>query len=177
MSLAKDKPYYAKPADYEDDVYAWAFEQAQLLRLGRFSEVDLPNVIEEIESLGREVRELIADAYRDLIAKLLEWEAQPSSRTRENARAILNARIMIEEEEGEARTLREGAERIIENVYPQAVRLAAGATDANAMISRPNVPTASRFFAIWTRCHPTCRPWVDPWASATAGSIFRATAS
>ncbi|MCB8838430.1 DUF29 domain-containing protein [Aurantimonas sp. VKM B-3413] len=129
MSLAKDKPYYTTPSDYEDDVYAWAFEQAQLLRLGRFSEVDLPNVIEEIESVGREVKSIITNAYRDLIAILLEWEARPSSRTRENAKAILNARIAIEEEEREAKTLREGAAHVIESVYPQAVRLAAGATD------------------------------------------------
>ncbi|MBO0904166.1 DUF29 domain-containing protein [Jiella sonneratiae] len=141
MSLAKDKPYYTHPSDYEDDVYAWAFEQAQLLRLGRFSEVDLPNVIEELESVGREVKSLIARAYRDLIAKLLEWEAQTSSRTRENAKAILDARITIEEEEREAKSLRDGAERIVESVYPQAVRLAAGATG----LKRENFPAVCPF--------------------------------
>jgi hypothetical protein len=128
MSLAKDKPYYATPSDYEDDVYAWAFEQAQLLRLGRFSEVDLPNVIEELESLGREVRELITDAYRDLIATLLEWEAEPSSRTRDNKKVILESRFRIRDEEGEARSLRDDAKRIVEDIYPEAVHLAMTAT-------------------------------------------------
>ncbi|MEX6506321.1 DUF29 domain-containing protein [Jiella sp. M17.18] len=128
MSLAKDKPYFAQPSDYEDDVHAWAFEQAQLLRLGRFSEVDLPNVIEELESLGREVQELISGAYRDLIAALLEWEADPSSRTRENATLILKARFTIEDEEKEARSLREDAKRTVEAVYPDAVHLAMAAT-------------------------------------------------
>lgn len=140
MSLAKDKPYYDQPSDYEDDIYAWAFEQAQLLRLGRYSEVDLPNVIEELESVGREVKGLITRAYRDLIATLLAWEAEPSSRTRENAKAILEARITIEEEEREAKSLRDGAEQIVEDIYPRAVRLAAGATGLQSKHFPPTCP-------------------------------------
>ncbi|MCE7026785.1 DUF29 domain-containing protein [Jiella avicenniae] len=123
MSLAKDKPYYSEPSDYEDDVYLWAFEQAELLRSGRFSELDLPNVIEELEDVGREVRDLIEDGYRNLLAALLEWEVDPASRTRENAKVILDARFKIEEGEKESRSLRDGADRTVESVFPDAVRL------------------------------------------------------
>ncbi len=38
---------------YDEDFYAWAIEQAALLRSGRLQEVDVGNVAEEIESLGR----------------------------------------------------------------------------------------------------------------------------
>tara|TARA_R110002020_G_scaffold232842_3_gene444354 strand:+ start:744 stop:1226 length:483 start_codon:yes stop_codon:yes gene_type:complete len=131
MSLAKDKPYYSEPSDYEDDIYSWAFEQAQLLRLGRYSEVDLPNVIEELESLGKEVRSLLRRAYRDLISTLLEWEAQPTSRTSENEKAILDARATIDDEERQAKSLRIGAQRIVEDVYPDAVRIAMVATGSS----------------------------------------------
>ena len=37
---------------YERDVYAWSKEQAELLRAGRFTELDLEHIIEEIEDVG-----------------------------------------------------------------------------------------------------------------------------
>lgn len=46
-------------SDYQKDFYSWTREQAELLRSGRFDELDIVNLIEEIETLGRsEKREL-----------------------------------------------------------------------------------------------------------------------
>ena len=39
---------------YETDFYAWTQEQAKLLRKCQWSELDLANLIEEIESLGKQ---------------------------------------------------------------------------------------------------------------------------
>lgn len=128
MSLAKDKPYYPNPSDYEDDVHSWAFEQAQLLRLGRFSEVDLPNVIEELESLGREIEIQLETAYCDLIAGLLEWNAAPENRTIELSKTIRNARFSIRQEERDSKSLRDRAKAIVHEVYSQSVRQAMIAT-------------------------------------------------
>jgi hypothetical protein len=45
---------------YEIDFYAWANEQARLIRDGRLADADLENIAEEIESMGRsEKRELV----------------------------------------------------------------------------------------------------------------------
>jgi hypothetical protein len=41
---------------YDSDFYAWANEQAALLRAGRLSEADVENIAEEIESMGRSER-------------------------------------------------------------------------------------------------------------------------
>ena len=38
--------------EYERDFYSWAFEQARLVREGRWEGVDRENVAEEIEFLG-----------------------------------------------------------------------------------------------------------------------------
>jgi hypothetical protein len=63
---------------YERDFYAWSQEQAELLRLGKFSEADIANIIEEIETLGRsEMRELIS-RLRVLLLHLLKWQYQPN---------------------------------------------------------------------------------------------------
>lgn len=41
---------------YETDFYAWTQEQASLLRDRQWSQLDLLNLIEEIESLGKQQR-------------------------------------------------------------------------------------------------------------------------
>ena len=47
-------------ATYETDFYAWANEQAALLRAGDVAAADLAHIAEEIESMGRtERRELV----------------------------------------------------------------------------------------------------------------------
>ena len=46
---------------YETDFYAWANQQAALLREGKLSAADVENIAEEIESMGRgEKRELLS---------------------------------------------------------------------------------------------------------------------
>ena len=38
---------------YEQDFYQWTQEQADLLKAGALSQLDVENLIEEIESMGR----------------------------------------------------------------------------------------------------------------------------
>jgi hypothetical protein len=65
---------------YERDFYAWAGEQAALLRAGKLNDADILNIAEEIESMGRsEKRELISD-LRVLLLHLLKWHFQPGLR-------------------------------------------------------------------------------------------------
>ncbi len=45
---------------YERDFFAWANQQAALLRSGQFAQADIEHIAEEIESMGRgEKRELL----------------------------------------------------------------------------------------------------------------------
>ncbi len=63
---------------YERDFYAWANEQAGLLRAGKLAQADIANIIEEIETLGRsEMRELVS-RLRVLLLHLLKWQHQPN---------------------------------------------------------------------------------------------------
>ncbi|MCQ8780799.1 DUF29 domain-containing protein [Mangrovibrevibacter kandeliae] len=128
MSLAKDKPLFETPAHYEEDVHAWAFEQARLLRLGRFSELDLVNVIEEIESLGNEQRHALESFYILLLAHLLKWAHQPERRSRSWDATIDSARVQIERREKRSPTLRARAPEIVADAYSYAVREAAKET-------------------------------------------------
>lgn len=53
---------------YDRDFAAWAAEQGRIMRAGDHDRVDWPNVIEEIETLGRAER----SALRSAIALILE---------------------------------------------------------------------------------------------------------
>ena len=66
---------------YDRDFYAWANEQAALLRAGKLSQADIEHIAEEIESMGRtEKRELIS-RLKLLVMHLLKWQFQPVARS------------------------------------------------------------------------------------------------
>jgi len=65
---------------YDQDIVAWANQQAQALRAGRFDQLDLERLAEEIEDVGKsEQRELIS-RLAILITHLLKWGYQPERR-------------------------------------------------------------------------------------------------
>jgi hypothetical protein len=65
---------------YEIDIIAWANEQAALLRAGKFSEVDIAHIAEEIEDVGKSERRELASRMAVLLAHLLKWQFQPDRR-------------------------------------------------------------------------------------------------
>jgi len=48
---------------YEDDVIAWAEQQAALLRAGRWALLDIDNIAEEIEDVRRILSGVIEDEH------------------------------------------------------------------------------------------------------------------
>ena len=75
-----------------DDYYKWSIEQAAYIRAGRFDLVDLLNVADEIESVGKsEARELRSNLEIVLI-HLLKWDQQPQRRGRSWALSIAEHR-------------------------------------------------------------------------------------
>lgn len=67
---------------YERDFYAWAMRNAGLIRQGRLAEVDLGNVAEELESMGRSERRELESRLEALLMHLLKWRYQPERRSR-----------------------------------------------------------------------------------------------
>ena len=65
---------------YDDDLAEWASHQARLLRERRFSELDLTNLVDEVESMPRSDLRAIGSHLTVLIAQLLKWRYQPSNR-------------------------------------------------------------------------------------------------
>jgi hypothetical protein len=65
---------------YDQDFYAWATEQAGLLRAGRLSEADIEHIAEEIESMGRSEKRELVSRLTVLLLHLLKWQYQPLHR-------------------------------------------------------------------------------------------------
>jgi hypothetical protein len=67
---------------YDKDIVAWANEQAALIRAGNFEGLDLLNIAEEIEDVGKSEQREIMSRMAVLLAHLLKWEYQPEKRSR-----------------------------------------------------------------------------------------------
>lgn len=67
-------------ATYDTDFYTWTQQQADLLRANRFSDVDLKNIIEEIESMGRSEKRSLESRLTVLLTHLLKWQYQSERR-------------------------------------------------------------------------------------------------
>ncbi len=65
---------------YETDFYAWANEQAALLRAGKLSAADIENIAEEIESMGKTEQRELESRLTVLLLHLLKWQFQPKRR-------------------------------------------------------------------------------------------------
>ncbi|MBC8121201.1 MAG: DUF29 domain-containing protein [Gemmatimonadaceae bacterium] len=66
---------------YEADFHAWTLEQAALLKAGRWHRLDIENLVEEIESLGRAERRELRNRLVVLVGHLLKWQFQPDRRS------------------------------------------------------------------------------------------------
>jgi Domain of unknown function DUF29 len=67
---------------YSTDFYAWTQEQATLLRQGKLDTIDVMNLIEEIESLGKQQQQEFKNRLGVLIGHLLKWNYQPNQRSK-----------------------------------------------------------------------------------------------
>ena len=82
---------------YDQDFYAWANAQAELLRAGRLSEADIENIAEEIESMGRSEKRELVSRLTVLLQHLLKWQFQPGQRSKSWERTIRDQRLEIDD--------------------------------------------------------------------------------
>ena len=72
----------APDSNYDRDFYAWANEQAALLRAGKLAQAELEHIAEEIESMGRTEKRELVSRLTVLLLHLLKWRFQPEFRSR-----------------------------------------------------------------------------------------------
>ncbi len=66
---------------YDADVILWSEQQARLLRAGRFAELDIEHLADEIEDVGKSEKREFVSRMGVLLAHLLKWSRQPTKRS------------------------------------------------------------------------------------------------
>ena len=78
MSLRKEAP---KPT-YEKDFFAWTEKQVQLLKNKDFEKLDIENLVEEIETLGRSEKRVIKSHLINLLMHMLKINYQTTHQSK-----------------------------------------------------------------------------------------------
>ncbi len=117
------------PSLYETDFYAWTQEQATLLRDQQWSQIDLQNLIEEIQSLGKQQRQELRNRLSVLIGHLLKWHYQSGRRSRSWLATLRIQRLDIAELLEDNPSLKPYLEEALRKAYLKGVELAVGETD------------------------------------------------
>ncbi len=100
-----------------DDTYRWAFEQAAHLRAGRFDQVDIMNVADEIESVGKSEFRSFASGLEVILIHMLKWDHQPSKRSRSWILSILEHRRRVREDLDDNPSLKSREAEAIQRAY------------------------------------------------------------
>ncbi|MHC5598151.1 MAG: DUF29 domain-containing protein [Nostoc sp.] len=117
------------PSLYETDFYAWTQEQVTLLRNEQWSQIDLQNLIEEIQSLGKQQRQELRNRLSVLIGHLLKWQYQSGRRSRSWLATLRIQRLDIAELLEDNPSLKPYLEEALRKAYLKGVELAVGETD------------------------------------------------
>ncbi len=143
MADRDPQPFAADPADYAADVHAWTRAQAALLRERRFDAIDLPNIIEEIESLGNEQAHAIESHLIVLIEHLLKLGVSADQEPRRGWQlSVRNARRAIERRLRKNPSLRRELSAMFADIWDDA---RAGACDCLCDAEAANVPEIPPF--------------------------------
>jgi len=67
-------------ATHETDFYQWTQQQADLLRQGALSALDVENLVEEIDDMGASRARELESRLSILLVHLLKWIVQPERR-------------------------------------------------------------------------------------------------
>ena len=125
---------------YDHDFYAWANEQAALLRSGQLTAADIEHIAEEIESMGKtEKRELIS-RLSVLLLHLLKWQFQPNLRGASWRLSIANTRDQLADHLGDNPSLKAKLPEAIASAYRYAHRDAARETGMGVETFPPACP-------------------------------------
>ena len=117
------------PSLHETDFYAWTQQQAALLQAQQWSQLDLLNLIEEIDALGKQQRQELRNHLSVLIGHLLKWQYQPQRRSRSWLATIRIQRLDIFELLEENSSLKPYLEAGLQKAYQRGVELAIQETE------------------------------------------------
>ena len=113
---------------YEQDFYAWANQQAALLRAGDLSAADIEHIAEEIESMGKTEKRELVSRLAVLLLHMLKWQFQPGRRGSSWQATIRVQRIALTRHIKDNPSLKPSVPEALDDAYAMATIEAAGET-------------------------------------------------
>jgi hypothetical protein len=121
---------------YDHDFYAWANEQATLLRAGDLATADIAHIAEEIESMGRSEKRELVNRLVILLLHLLKWQYQPGLRGNSWRLSVEEQRYRLADHLGDNPSLKAKIPEALVNAY----RLALVEAERETGITRKTFP-------------------------------------
>jgi hypothetical protein len=122
---------------YDTDYQLWLEQTVAQLKLQDFSQIDLENLIEEIESLGRSEKAAISSYLMRLCEHLLKlkyWESERKMCLRGWKREVINFRLQIQAELESSPSLRSFLRDVFTKQYKNGRKLFLNASELDAKL-------------------------------------------
>ncbi len=123
-------------ASYDRDFYAWATEQAALLRAGELAAADIEHIAEEIESMGKTEKRELVNRLAVLLLHLLKWRFQPALHGNSWRLSIEEQRYRLADHLDDSPSFR----AILPKALEQAYRLGRLEAERETGLARSNFP-------------------------------------
>ena len=111
---------------YDSDYYLWLDTTVQQLKNGSFEALDLANLIEEIESLGRKERAELRNRLKVLFEHLLKlnyWEQEREWNQRGGNLTIAEQKLQIKRLIADSPSLKSHLEILSQEAYEDALKI------------------------------------------------------
>jgi hypothetical protein len=116
---------------YDRDFYAWTKEQMGFLQHKQFERLDIDNLAEEIDSMGKSEKRTLSSRLEILLIHLLKWKFQPNLQSRSWSLTIKEQRRRLARHLSENPSLRTKLEEEVIEAYDIAIYEAAKETGFN----------------------------------------------
>ncbi|MBD1927102.1 DUF29 domain-containing protein [Trichocoleus sp. FACHB-90] len=113
---------------YEQDYYLWLETTVRLLREGQLSALDVANLLEEIEDMGRSEKRAVYSNLKILLIHLLKYNYQSEKRSNSWLASIVEHRQRLRQAFKESPSLQPYFTEIFDECYQDARELAAAET-------------------------------------------------
>ncbi|MEH1860311.1 MAG: DUF29 domain-containing protein [Nostoc sp.] len=114
---------------YEQDFYLWIQTTAELLKQKNFTQLDLDNLIEEIETIGRSEKKALRSNLEMVLMHLLKYKYQAEKRSGSWRATIREHRKRLRQALEESPSLKPYFDEVFGQCYDHARLLAADETE------------------------------------------------
>ncbi len=111
-------------AAYEEDFHEWTQQQSRFLKEEKWGCLDIPNLVEELESLGRQEQRELENRLGVLLGHLLKWEFQPDKQSKSWRATIREQRRRIQRLLKRSPSLQPYLPQALEEAYQDGLDLA-----------------------------------------------------